>query len=312
MAAPSTAPRCRSSRRRCFRTTASSCDPDGGGPVKGVIRPEKRILPDAAAVPAKNQAPVPRRFTHELAAEQPFFYSLRDTEPAAPCPPAAASVSPPRVGHGAASSTRGARGLHGLRWLDASALHALTANPALYGRGTFRVPRSSRHARRRARPRSGERSWLTRDQHPSRDQGDQRRRGSDRWTPDCGEPAGALRAVSAHDPTRRTPAMEGRQQQGTEAAAQPAGQHPEGTRPRSQLERVLHVRRQHARLAPSAAAARQRFRHRRLQAAAATRPSRRMARTAAPSVQSSSAQRDTRHWAWPSRRRPRTRRSTPA
>jgi hypothetical protein len=50
--------------------------------VKGVIRPEKRILPDAAAVPAKNQAPVPRRFTHELAAEQPFFYSLRDTEPA--------------------------------------------------------------------------------------------------------------------------------------------------------------------------------------------------------------------------------------
>ena len=50
--------------------------------MKGVIRPEKRILPDAAAVPAKNQAPVPRRFTHELAAEQPFFYSLRDTEPA--------------------------------------------------------------------------------------------------------------------------------------------------------------------------------------------------------------------------------------
>ena len=50
--------------------------------MKGVIRPEKRSLPDAAAVPAKNQAPVPRRFTHELAAEQPFFYSAGDTEPA--------------------------------------------------------------------------------------------------------------------------------------------------------------------------------------------------------------------------------------
>jgi hypothetical protein len=50
--------------------------------VKGVIRPEKRILPDAAAVPAKNQAPVPRRFTHEVAGEQPFYYAARDTEPA--------------------------------------------------------------------------------------------------------------------------------------------------------------------------------------------------------------------------------------
>jgi hypothetical protein len=50
--------------------------------VKGVIRPEKRILPDAAAVPKKNQAPVPRRFTHEVAGEQPFYYAARDTEPA--------------------------------------------------------------------------------------------------------------------------------------------------------------------------------------------------------------------------------------
>jgi hypothetical protein len=50
--------------------------------VKGVIRPKKRVLPDAATVPAKNLAPVPRRFTHEVAAEQPFYYSARDTEPA--------------------------------------------------------------------------------------------------------------------------------------------------------------------------------------------------------------------------------------
>jgi len=50
--------------------------------VKGVSRPEKRVLPDAATVPAKNQAPVPRRYTHEVAAEQPFYYSLRDAEPA--------------------------------------------------------------------------------------------------------------------------------------------------------------------------------------------------------------------------------------
>ena len=50
--------------------------------MKGVSRPEKRVLPDAATVPARNQAPVPRRYTHEVAAEQPFYYSVRDAEPA--------------------------------------------------------------------------------------------------------------------------------------------------------------------------------------------------------------------------------------
>jgi hypothetical protein len=53
-----------------------------GDRVKGVIRPEKFILPDAATVPAKNLAPVPRRFTHQVADEQPYYYSLRDAEPA--------------------------------------------------------------------------------------------------------------------------------------------------------------------------------------------------------------------------------------
>ena len=50
--------------------------------MKGVIRPKARVLPDAAAVPKKNQAPVPRRFTHAVAGEQPFYYSARDTESA--------------------------------------------------------------------------------------------------------------------------------------------------------------------------------------------------------------------------------------
>lgn len=55
--------------------------------MKGVIRPEKRILPDAAAVPAKNVVAVPRRFTHEVVSEQPFYYAARATEPAGSFPP---------------------------------------------------------------------------------------------------------------------------------------------------------------------------------------------------------------------------------
>jgi hypothetical protein len=50
--------------------------------VKGVLRPQKSVLPDAATVPKTNQAPVPRRFTHELITEQPFYYTARGTEPA--------------------------------------------------------------------------------------------------------------------------------------------------------------------------------------------------------------------------------------
>ena len=54
--------------------------------MKGVLRPQKSVLPDAATVPTKNQAPVPRRFTHEVIAEQPFFYSQRSQEPAGTLP----------------------------------------------------------------------------------------------------------------------------------------------------------------------------------------------------------------------------------
>jgi hypothetical protein len=50
--------------------------------VKGVLRPQKFVLPDAAAVPKKNQVSVPRRFTHQLTAEQPFYYSARSKDPA--------------------------------------------------------------------------------------------------------------------------------------------------------------------------------------------------------------------------------------
>jgi hypothetical protein len=55
-------------------------------PVKGVLRPQKSVLPDAATVPKKNQAPVPRRFTHEVIAEQPFYYSAKAPEPAGTLP----------------------------------------------------------------------------------------------------------------------------------------------------------------------------------------------------------------------------------
>ncbi|MEO5823674.1 MAG: hypothetical protein ABIT71_24480 [Vicinamibacteraceae bacterium] len=50
--------------------------------MKGVLRPQKSVLPDAATVPKKNQVPVPRRFTHELITEQPFYYTARGQEPA--------------------------------------------------------------------------------------------------------------------------------------------------------------------------------------------------------------------------------------
>lgn len=58
----------------------------GEVPVKGVLRPQKSVLPDAATVPKKNQAPVPRRFTHEVIAEQPFYYSATAPEPAGTLP----------------------------------------------------------------------------------------------------------------------------------------------------------------------------------------------------------------------------------
>jgi hypothetical protein len=46
--------------------------------VKGVIRPEKVVLPDTAQIPAGNLVQVPARFTHEVVAEQPFYYASGD------------------------------------------------------------------------------------------------------------------------------------------------------------------------------------------------------------------------------------------
>ncbi len=54
--------------------------------VKGVLRPQKSVLPDAATVPKKNQAPVPGRFTHAVATDQPFYYAARAAEPAGTLP----------------------------------------------------------------------------------------------------------------------------------------------------------------------------------------------------------------------------------
>lgn len=50
--------------------------------MKGVVRPPKVVLPDAAQVPARNQVPRPRRFTHELTVDQPFYYTARGTDAA--------------------------------------------------------------------------------------------------------------------------------------------------------------------------------------------------------------------------------------
>jgi hypothetical protein len=39
-----------------------------------MLRPKAAVLPDAALVPSANLKPPPRRFTHEVVAEQPFQY----------------------------------------------------------------------------------------------------------------------------------------------------------------------------------------------------------------------------------------------
>lgn len=49
-----------------------------------MLRPKAVVLPDSALVPSANQGTPPKRFTHQVVAEQPFHY-------AAPPPGAAAS-----------------------------------------------------------------------------------------------------------------------------------------------------------------------------------------------------------------------------
>jgi hypothetical protein len=46
-----------------------------------MLRPKATVLPDSALVPSANLKPPPKRFTHEVVAEQPFHYAAAD------CPP---------------------------------------------------------------------------------------------------------------------------------------------------------------------------------------------------------------------------------
>lgn len=39
-----------------------------------MLRPKAAVLPDSALVPAANQRPPPKRFTHRVEAAQPFHY----------------------------------------------------------------------------------------------------------------------------------------------------------------------------------------------------------------------------------------------
>jgi hypothetical protein len=43
--------------------------------MKDFMRPKMSVLPDSAVVPEKNLLPPPKKFTHLVAAEQPYFYS---------------------------------------------------------------------------------------------------------------------------------------------------------------------------------------------------------------------------------------------
>jgi hypothetical protein len=47
-----------------------------------MLRPKATVLPDSALVPSANLKPPPKRFTHEVVAEQPFCYAAADTTPA--------------------------------------------------------------------------------------------------------------------------------------------------------------------------------------------------------------------------------------
>ncbi len=47
-----------------------------------MLRPKATVLPDAALVPSANLKPPPRRFTHEVVAEQAFRYAPSDAAPA--------------------------------------------------------------------------------------------------------------------------------------------------------------------------------------------------------------------------------------
>lgn len=44
--------------------------------MKGIIRPEARVLPDSALIPERNLiSPPPNQFTHEVARPLPFYFA---------------------------------------------------------------------------------------------------------------------------------------------------------------------------------------------------------------------------------------------
>lgn len=47
-----------------------------------MLRPKATVLPDSALVPDANLKPPPKRFTHQVVAEQPFYYAAAQADPA--------------------------------------------------------------------------------------------------------------------------------------------------------------------------------------------------------------------------------------
>jgi hypothetical protein len=49
-----------------------------------MLRPKAAVLPDSALVPGANLKPPPKRFTHQVLAEQPFYFAAAAQADAAP------------------------------------------------------------------------------------------------------------------------------------------------------------------------------------------------------------------------------------
>ena len=49
-----------------------------------MLRPKAQVLPDGALVPPANLKPPPKQFTHQVVAEQPFYFDAQQADGAAP------------------------------------------------------------------------------------------------------------------------------------------------------------------------------------------------------------------------------------
>ncbi len=54
-----------------------------------MLRPKATVLSNSALVPSANLLPPPKRFTHEVVAEQPYRYAAGDSSPAGHLAPGA-------------------------------------------------------------------------------------------------------------------------------------------------------------------------------------------------------------------------------